>query len=198
MDDSYNTRITFIERLASGSEDAWVELDAVYRPLIVGWLSRYELQPSDRDDIVQEVLTVLAQQVGQFKHNGRLGAFRHWLRATTVNLTRMYLRKKNRAGSERFSEMLQQLADPESKLSHQFDREHDQFLVGRLIDRVTPQFQPSTVEAFRLHVIAGTNAKETAEELGLSVTAVHIAKSRVLRRLREEAADWIDDVFPHQ
>lgn len=201
MDGSEGTRITFIQRLASGSDEAWTELNAVYRPLILGWLRRYQLQASDSEDLVQEVLTVLALRVGEFEHNGRLGAFRNWLRTTTVNVTRTYFRKKNRApqavGSDTFVEMLQQLEDPDSEQSREFNREHDQYLVSRLVDRVSAQFQPSTMTAFRMHVVQGKSAKETAAELGLTVTAVHIAKSRVLRRLREEAAEWMGDIFPN-
>jgi len=38
----------------------------------------------------------------------------------------------------------------------------------------------------------GASGAEVAQELGLSVAAVYVAKSRVLARIREEAAGLID------
>ena len=90
------TRLTLIERISGGQEDAWVEVDGIYRPLIHGWLSRYRLQSNDAEDITQEVLSVLVRQIGSFHHNGRTGAFRNWLRSTTVNVARSHLRNITR------------------------------------------------------------------------------------------------------
>jgi RNA polymerase sigma-70 factor (ECF subfamily) len=57
---------------------------------------------------------------------------------------------------------------------------------------VQPDFSPTTWEAFRQFAQAGRPAAQVAEELGLSVNAVLQAKSRILRRLREEAGNLLD------
>ena len=53
-------------------------------------------------------------------------------------------------------------------------------------EMIQPEFAPSTWNSFRLLVFEERPASEVAETLGLSVNAVLIAKSRVLRRLRQE------------
>ena len=47
---------------------------------------------------------------------------------------------------------------------------------------------PGTWQAFRRQVLDGQSASAAATELGVTVNAVLIAKSRVLRRFREEVA----------
>jgi RNA polymerase sigma-70 factor, ECF subfamily len=61
----------------------------------------------------------------------------------------------------------------------------------QLMAVVQPDFTPATWEAFRRFVVDGVPAGRVAEELGLSENAVILARSRVLKRLREEAGDLL-------
>jgi hypothetical protein len=67
-------------------------------------------------------------------------------------------------------------------------------LIARWLGRIPglegeTDFTPATWEAFRLFAIDGLPAARVAEELGMNVNSVLQAKSRILRRLREEAGD---------
>ena len=62
----------------------------------------------------------------------------------------------------------------------------------RLLDLVEEEFEPTTLQAFRRLALDGASGAETAQELGLSVAAVYAAKSRVVRRIRQEAEGLID------
>ena len=57
---------------------------------------------------------------------------------------------------------------------------------------VEQEFEPATVRAFRRLALDGASGAEAARELGLSVSAVYMAKSRVLQRIRQEAEGLID------
>ena len=87
---------------------------------------------------------------------------------------------------------LDQLEDPASDLSRRWDREHDEFVLHRLLDLIEPEFRPATWQAFRRQVIDGAPAEMVAAELGLTVNAVLIAKSRVLSHLRRNAEGLVD------
>ncbi len=194
----HTTKISLLQQLTSGEPDAWRELDEMYRPLIARWLRRYQLEASDVEDLTQEVMSLLIRDIGKFHHNGRVGAFRTWLKMTAVNLARNYLRRKNLprgTGGSSFLERLDQLEDPHSNESRAFELEHDRAVVQRLLQRISNQFEPITFQIFRSHVLEGQSARETAEKLEVSVASVHTAKSRVLRRLRQLAADCIDDLY---
>lgn len=192
------TRITLLREVSGGSEDAWAELTNLYQPLITSWLRTFELQPSDAEDLTQDVLTALFSNVDHFGHNGRVGAFRAWLRTITHNTAADFLRRRSKRdvqlGNSSFASAIAQLTDSGSAISRVFDRQHDRHLLGTLLGRVASEFQDSTMTVFRQHVIEGRGALEVAEEFGVSRHGVYMAKSRVMRRLRELAPGFIEDI----
>jgi len=96
------------------------------------------------------------------------------------------------AGGSSATAALQQIADPDSTLNRQWDEEHDQYVLNCLLDLVDEEFEPTTLRAFRRLALDGVSGAEVAQELGLSVAAVYVAKSRVLARIRQEAEGLID------
>jgi RNA polymerase sigma-70 factor (ECF subfamily) len=62
----------------------------------------------------------------------------------------------------------------------------------QLLEAVRPNFAPQTWQAFRLQVIEGRRADAVARELGLSLSSVYVAKSRILTALRREAEGLIE------
>ena len=88
---------------------------------------------------------------------------------------------------------LEQLEDPHSDLNRVWDQEHDKFIAARLLELIEPEFTHTTWQAFRRQVLDGAKAAEVATELGVTPNAASIAKSRVLRRLREEIAGLTDE-----
>ncbi len=67
----------------------------------------------------------------------------------------------------------------------------DKQVVERLLAVVQPDFNATTWEAFRRFGVDRVPAGRVAEALGLSENAVILARSRVLKRLREEAGDLL-------
>ena len=86
------------------------------------------------------------------------------------------------------------LADPASALSRQWDEEHDRHVVRRLLEMLEADsaFEPITLRAFHRVVFDAMKPALVAAELNLSVNSVLLAKSRVLKWLRQEAAGLID------
>jgi RNA polymerase sigma-70 factor (ECF subfamily) len=87
---------------------------------------------------------------------------------------------------------LQQIEDPSSDLNRQWNEDHDRYVLNCLLDQVEEEFEPRTLNAFRRLALEGVSGPEAAQELGLSVAAVYMAKSRVLQRLRQLAEGLID------
>jgi RNA polymerase sigma-70 factor (ECF subfamily) len=186
------TPLSLLERLRSEPDEvSWRRLFELYTPLVRHWLKLRGLGPTDRDDLVQEVCAVIARELPRFDHVGRTGAFRLWIRTIVLNRLRGYWRSKRSQLDPETERSLDELADPDSHLSRLWDREHDEYVARKLLDIIRPEFAPSTWEAFRRQVLDGVPAAEAAGELGTSVNAVLIAKSRVLRRLRQEGRGLI-------
>ena len=186
------TPVSLLHRLreAAPDSDAWRQFDAIYRPLLTGWLRRYALQAHDADDLVQEILQAVAGELPHFHYNATRGSFHGWLRQVMVNRMREFWRaqKRDRAFVE---PLLAELQDPGSDLSRRWDREHDQHVLKVLLAQLEPDFAPLTWQAFQ-RVLAGEEPKAVAAALGLSVNAVFLAKSRILKRLRDAVQGLTD------
>jgi len=190
------TSVSLLERLASRpTDDDWRRLLDLYQPLLRAWMGRAGVPPSDADDLIQEVLLVVFREVGRFERRGQ-GAFRAWLRTILVHRTGDYFRARRHwptaTGDRDFLRQLDELESPESALSRLWDREHDEHVAASLLRRVQGDFAPTTWQAFRRHVLEGEPAARVAEDLGLSLNSVLLAKSRVLKRLRQELAGLVD------
>src|SRR5262245_60936083 len=86
------TRLSLLLRAQAGDAVSWEHLVTIYQPLICHWLRRQSIHPQDAEDLAQDVLTILTRELPQFKHGGRLGSFRSWLRTITVNRAREFWR----------------------------------------------------------------------------------------------------------
>jgi len=191
------TSASLLERVKSDPQSSsWQRLVEIYEPLVRGWLGRHRLIDSDADDLVQEVMSVVVRRLPDFEHNGRMGAFRTWLKTITTNCLRDYWRAGRRrpraTGDSDFQQVLAQLEDPSSSLSQSWDQEHDRHVTRKLLEMLRGDFEPTTWRAFQRTALEGAAAAQAASELGISSNAVFIAKSRVLARLRQEAAGLIE------
>lgn len=188
------TSLSLLERVrVKSNTDAWRRLVSLYTPFLRRILQHFDVNGIQAEDLLQDVFAVVVREIGDFQHNGRTGAFRRWLRTITVNRLREVWRNPGQSqGMASVDGLLTDQADPVNLLEQIWEREHDQYIARRLTELIEPQFDLSTWQAFRRQVVDGQAASETACELGMSVNAVLIAKSRVLRRLRQEIAGLID------
>jgi RNA polymerase sigma-70 factor, ECF subfamily len=189
------TSLSLLDRLKVARADAsdWGRLQDIYLPLITRWLCKIPGLSGEIDDLAQEVFLVMVRELPRFERQ-REGSFRSWLRRVTVNRVRSLrrqLQRKPLAGLDRTAGFLDQLAQPRSELAREWDLDHDRHIFQKLLAIVQPDFQPETWEAFRRFAIDNRPAAVVATELGMSVNAVLQAKSRILRRLREEAGELL-------
>jgi len=191
-----STSDTLLTRLkvARSDDPDWKRFEAVYRPLIHRWIGRIPGLGHEVDDVTQEVFLVLVREIPRFDRR-REGSFRAWLRQVTANRVRVYRRQQHRrigAIADQTDGFLDQMADSNSRLARQLDVEHNNHVCETLLSAVRSDFNQTTWDAFQQFAVEGRPAAEVARELGLTVNAVVKAKSRVLNRLREEAAGLLD------
>jgi RNA polymerase sigma-70 factor (ECF subfamily) len=191
-----DTSVSLLERLTGApTDDDWRRLDELYRPLLRAWMARAGVVASDVDDLVQDVLLVVFREIAGFEWRGQ-GAFRAWLRTILAHRVRDYFRgqkyRPTATGDSDFLRRLDELESPDSALSRLWDREHDEYVAASLMQRVQGDFAPLTWQAFRRHALEGEPAAQVAAALSLSLNSVLLAKSRVLKRLRQEAAGLVE------
>lgn len=192
-----STSISLLQRLREdpAAED-WQSLMREYSPLIRRWLGKHGIRDHDADDITQEVMTVLVRRISDFQRQ-RTGSFRCWVRTMTVNCMRDYSRRARKSpqgtGGSDMVEIMSALSDDHSDLSRRWDEEHSQYLLDLMLNRIRSEFREASWQAFTKTAIEKQSPQVAAEQIGISVNAVFVAKSKVLKRLREEGAGLIDE-----
>ena len=176
--------------------DAWSKLVPIYSKFINSWLRQCGIADNDIPDLTQDVMVGLVKKLPDFNHNGRTGAFRSWLKSITINNCRRYWDSKRKmlpmSGNQAATTFIDQLADGNSELSQQWDREHDQQVLQGILQMIRGEFNKPTLDAFWRVAIQGEPAKAIAQDLKISVGQVYKFKFRVMRRLEEEAQVFLD------
>jgi RNA polymerase sigma-70 factor (ECF subfamily) len=185
------TSISLLERLRLPHDQAaWERFVDLYTPLIYYWARRAGLQSADACDLAQDVFTTLLRHMPNFRYDHHK-SFRAWLRTVTLNKWRERQRRRTVASLSDQDAALRRLASPEDPDAFT-DAEYHQYLSRRALELMQAEFAPATWKACWEVVVAGRPAREVAAELSLSIDSVYAAKSRVLRRLREELAGLLD------
>ncbi|MDA1232637.1 MAG: RNA polymerase sigma factor [Planctomycetota bacterium] len=193
------TSVSLLGRACVDSKsESWDRLASIYTPILRAWMTKYELQDSDADDLVQDVLLTVSRELPAFEHSGRTGAFRSWLRTILVYRVKSFWKSRNRLpnakGGNSVLEELLELEDETSNTSRLWDAQHDEHVLARLLEQIRPRFEETTWEAFCRQMYRRGKGSDVGEALGISLKTVQLAKSRVLNALRVEAAGLIDDV----
>jgi RNA polymerase sigma-70 factor (ECF subfamily) len=180
----HTTSASLIERLRQpDAHAAWTRFVWLYTPLLYAWAGRLGLSGDDAADLTQEVLTLLVRKLPAFSYDPRQ-RFRGWLWALTLNCWRAGRRRKA-LPMEADPERLAEIAAPQG-IDGVDEAEYRDYLLRRVLHLLQDEFQESTWRAFWDNVVEDQPAAAVAERLGVSVAAVYAAKSRVLRRLRQE------------
>lgn len=186
------TSLSLLQRVKDPlDEEAWNRLVDLYVPFLHAWGKRSGLNETDSCDLVQEVLTVLAKQLPKFEYDANK-SFRSWLKTITLNRAKNFHRAAaNRPAVGKESAILQQAAIDSTVDLFEQD-EYCAYVTKRLLGLVEHEFSESVWQAFCLSMFDDRPASEIAALLDMSVNRVYLAKSRVLQRLREEAAELLD------
>ncbi len=181
------THASLVERLREPrASDAWERFVRLYGPLLLHWARKLGLQDQDAADLVQDVLVVLVRKMPEFQYQPDR-TFRGWMRTILINKWRD---RPHRGPAAPLDTALQpEVPDDDNDLE---EREYRLYVLGRALRLMANDFEPATWQACWETVVAGRPATEVAAELGISVNAVYLARSRVLGRLRRDLAGLLD------
>lgn len=166
---------------------AWEEMVEVYRPLIYRVARRRGLQDADAQNVAQEVLQKVAAAVHNWDEKPA-GGFRRWLSTVAKHAAIDWLRKvrpDEPTGGTSAQLVLQEVEsahDAEDEVRTELERES----FRRAARRIRDEFEHTTWVAFWETMVQGRRSTEVAKDLGKSLGAVYTARSRVMRRLKQE------------
>jgi RNA polymerase sigma-70 factor (ECF subfamily) len=180
-----------LERLRAQDARAWQRLIQLYGPTVYSWCRHAGLSPEDAADVGQEVFQAVSRSIAEFRRDRPGDSFRGWLWTVTRNKVRDLRRRQadqgEAAGGTTAQQHLLQVPDPEPDDSGSAPAPAEkQALYRRALELIQGEFTEPTWRAFLLLVVEERAPADVAAELGMTLGAVYIAKSRVLKRLRDE------------
>jgi RNA polymerase sigma factor (sigma-70 family) len=189
-----STNPTLLGRLRRSPDDpaAWDEFVRRYGRRIFRWGRQLGLQEADAEDVTQTVLLDLARQMRDFAYDPA-GSFRGWLKTITYRAWRKLVEGRQRPGNvvgTGGTGGTEPLAEVQSgaDLWQQVEEECNRELLEHAMNRVRVRVRPNTWEVFRLLVVEAQSSEAVAARLGMKVSQVYIAKSKVQKLIREEVA----------
>lgn len=168
---------------------AWSRFVRLYGPLIYKWAQGTGLQASDAADLVQDVMTLLLRKLPEF-HYDKSRSFRSWLKTVTLNKWRETCRKKSLPMMDATASGLARLPDAEKE--DFWEAEYRQEVIARAMAMMQSDFKPATWQACQRYLLGEGSPDDLAAEFGVSVWTIYSAKSRLLKRLREELDGLLD------
>ena len=183
------TRPSLLVRLRDpGDGEAWQLFVDLYAPLVYGLARKRGLQDADAADLTQEVCRTVTDAVRRLEYDPRKGTFRGWLytiaRNRLCDLMERTCRQPRGSGDSDVQVFLEAQPD-RSEERDVWEREYERQVFRWAADQVRDQFREATWKAFWLTAVDGKSVEEAGGSLGMSAGAVHIARSRVLARLKE-------------
>ena len=196
-DDPMSTSTSLIARVKDRDAEAWQRLVDLYGPLVYQWSRQSGIRSDEAADVFQEVFIAVAANVADFRRDRPGDSFRGWLWTITRNKVRDHFRRRGARpeaqggtkAQERMAQNPDSLAEPSPD---EPEAAADNGLEHRALELVRAGVEERTWRAFWSLAVDGRTAAEVAEELDMNVRTVYEAKYRVLRMLRQELNDLMD------
>lgn len=188
------TRPSLLLRLRdAGDQQAWSEFLEIYQPLIQRLIRQRGLQEADACEVTQEVFIAVSGAIGRWETNASRGSFRGWLATIARNLVVNFLIRQTRhprgTGDSDFARWLDDVPAADCGESQLFDLERRRQVFLWATGEIESEFRPDTWRAFWETSVTGRAVSEVASDLKMSAGAVYVARSRVMKRLREKVEE---------
>ncbi len=194
------TSLSLIQRARSNDPQAWAKVTGLYRGLVRYWCRQAGCPDAEIEDVEQEVFAAMSAGLAKFRKDRPGDSFRGWLRAITRNQVLMHHRRnrgrpRSAGGSDALAQMhdlADTLAEPSAAESAEAELAEMSEFYRSAVDLVRGEFEDRTWQMFWRTVIDGRSTAGVAEEFNTTAAAARQAKSRVLRRLKQEVGELLE------
>ena len=189
---SPSTRASLIVRLRDPADvEAWEEFTAIYGPLVRRLARAKGFQDADAADLSQDVFRAVAGAIDRWDPDPNRGSFRGWLfriaRNLIVNFLLAQKRRPRASGESAMRDLLEQqpARDLDPADSALLDAEYRRELLSFALKRAREQFRTRTWQAFQRTAVDLESPERVAQDLGMTLGALYVARARVMARVRQ-------------
>ena len=183
-----------LERARQGDDAAFQRIAQLYTGLVYHWCRRNGLSPEDAEDVGQQVFLAVSRNLDGFRREKPGDSFRGWLRIITRSRIADHFRENSGRETAGGGDSSWNVSSPELPDDADESRHVEiVMLYERAVTFVRSEFAESDFQAFHQVIVEGAAPKDVAAKLGVSLNSIYIAKSRILKRLRDEFGELLDD-----
>lgn len=153
------------------------------------------MQEIDARDVAQEVMIHVSKGIEQFRYDPQLGQFRSWLGTITHRVILKHRGKHARRTAATATGQLDWLATVESwqTVGELWLEVFAAHVYRTAVERIRLEFDQETWHVFNEIFVAEESPEKLAGELKRSIGWVYQAKSKVVRRLKQEILILAED-----
>jgi RNA polymerase sigma factor (sigma-70 family) len=188
------TKISLLERIHDHQDVlSWDHFVRIYSPLIVRYCCRRGLQETDARDVVQDVLLQVSKGIAEFRYDPQRGLFRSWLGTITHRAMLKHQARSRRVASAAGGTRPSASEQCQQPLGEVWVEAFNAHVYRTAVNRVRLHFDQETWQVFEATFVENHPPEQVATELQRTVGWVYQAKSKVVRRLKEEILYLAED-----
>lgn len=190
-----DTRASLLIKLQNADDiDAWEKFVKLYSPALYRTARKLNLQAVDAENVVQEVLLVVAKSVGSWLGRQDRGSFMAWLlriaRNKSVDLLKRRATKPMKAATSLDDQSVNQIAAMQSDTESQLDREYRWELFNQAAEEAKKVVSEQTWKAFWMTTVENVSIEDAARILQVRPGVIYLSRCRVMERIRQSIRNW--------
>jgi RNA polymerase sigma-70 factor (ECF subfamily) len=189
------TRRSLVDRLVNWDDQKrWQEFFDTYWKLIYSAARKSGLTDAEAQEVVQETVITVAKKIDKLKYDPAIGSFKGWLlQITRWRIVDQFRKrepgnmKRPHAADDRLTATIERLPDENiADLDAVWEAEWKENLFEAAIARAKKKVDHKQFQIFDCYVRKEWPAQKVADQLGVSVGQVYLARHRVSAVLKKE------------
>jgi RNA polymerase sigma-70 factor (ECF subfamily) len=192
---SADTRVSVIVGVCQQDPDRWREFDAIYRPILFGYVSRRGLNGSEANDVVQDIFVKLFRKIGTYDR--ARCRFRTWLFGVAHHTLVDHARRKasyKRAIDGWAAHVLEATPTDSAEMEREFQKLHREKILAHALTVARMRVSSNAWTCFERRLLRGHPATAIAVELKIEPNVVYVNACRVMKLVRGMCEEFDEDI----
>lgn len=184
----------------SDNREAWGAFYNIYAPMIASFTRRLGVEPTDADDVSQDVMMIAQRSVRDGVFDPAKGRFRAWLygiarkRSWAMRRARQRPTRAQSVPHDGGIDLLGSVEDQSDAAERAiWEQEWRYALLDEALRQLQSQYGKKALRAFELYGVQRLPVEQVANELGIGAASVYAYKNRVLCAIKKWVAQFEDD-----
>lgn len=180
---SFTTRISMLSAIKRGDELRWEDFYKTYKSLIYFVGRDLGLNDTEKEDLVQDVMSYFFKKSETFIYDREKGKFRSYFKRIIKNKAIDIIRgrKNGTISAQTVQDIIENIP---AKLDMNWDAQWKKHIFKEAVKEVQNQVTPQVFKVFSLVALKKMSVEDVSVSLGISKNAVYVYKNGAVSKLR--------------